>query len=63
MKRELGKGDKCSITGNPIDMGLSSREGYEHNQKLRSDTGEESQRPVGKDKKMSSDRGTFTDKG
>jgi len=61
MNKKLGKGDKATISGDPIDLGLSSREGYKHDTKLRADTGE-GQRPKGQDKSVSSDRGTFKDK-
>jgi len=55
----LGKGDKATISGNPIDLGLSSREAHNHSTKLRSETSEGTQRPVGTMNSVSSDRGTF----
>lgn len=62
MKRDLGKGDKSTITGNPVDMGLNEREGFKHDDKLREETSEKEQRPKAKTKSVSSDRGTFPSK-
>ena len=55
--KQLGKGDKCTIAGDPQDMGLNSREGYSHDTELRSET--KSQQPTEKKGTISSDRGTF----
>jgi len=58
----LGKGDKASVSGNPIDLGLSSREAYTHDTKLRGSTGDQTERPTCKSESISSDRGTFKSK-
>ena len=60
--KKLGKGDAPKMASNPIDMGLSSQERYEHDTKLREETNEMEQRPKAKTKKVSSDRGTFPSK-
>ena len=57
--KSLGKGDKATVSGDPQDMGLNSREGYSHDKKLRGETSEKAQRPTIKKESMSSDRGTF----
>jgi len=62
VKKDLGKGDKPSTGGNPIDMGLSEREGFDHSTKLRNETSDKEQRPKAKTKSVSSDRGTFKSK-
>lgn len=60
--KHLGKGDKPTISGDPQDLGLNSREGYEHTTKLRQETDIESQKPKAQTKSVSSDRGTFKSK-
>ena len=60
--KELGKGDKPTISGDPQDLGLNEREGYEHDTKLRQETSEMKQQPKAQTKSVSSDRGTFKDK-
>lgn len=60
--KDLGKGDKATISGDPTDMGLNERSGFDHKTKLRGETSEATQRPTGKTKSVSSDRGTFKDK-
>lgn len=59
MNKDLGKGDKSSVSGNPIDMGLSERSGFSHDGKLRGETSEKEQRPKAKTETVSSDRGSF----
>lgn len=60
--KKLGKGDKYSIKGSPIDMGLSSQEAHDKQTPLRGETNEMEQRPKATTKKVSSDRGTFPSK-
>lgn len=60
--KNLGKGDVSSITGDPQDLGLTSREGHDHHAKMRKDTGDMKQQPKGETKQVSSDRGTFPSK-
>ena len=60
--RKLGKGDKATVGGDPIDLGLSSRDAYKHDQELRGKTDDNTQRPEGRTKSVSSDRGTFKSK-
>jgi hypothetical protein len=55
--KKLGLGDKATITGDPQDLGLNSREGYKHETALRPETG--SSQPKEKKGTMSSDRGSF----
>ena len=59
-----GTGDKYKGAGSASidDLGLTSRESIDNSAKLRKDTGEATQRPVGQDKSIKSDRGTFTNK-
>jgi len=58
--KNLGKGDKCTISGDPQDMGLNAREGYKHETQLRGET--KSEQPTIKKGSVSSDRGTFKSK-
>ena len=58
--KKLGIGDKCTISGDPQDMGLNERSGYDKDQKLRGET--KSEQPTIKKSSMSSDRGTFKSK-
>lgn len=55
--KNLGIGDKSTISGDPQDLGLNSREGYDKNVKLRGET--KSLQPEVKKHSVSSDRGTF----
>jgi hypothetical protein len=57
--KALGKGDKATISGDPQDMGLNERSGYDHETKLRGETSEMQQRPTIKKSSVSSDRGKF----
>lgn len=61
---ELGKGDKYTKAGNPIDLGLSSQEAIKGGTKmpLRGETSEATQRPTSKSETVSSDRGSFKSK-
>lgn len=59
MKHGLGKGDKPTISGDPQDMGLNSRERTSNTDKPRGETDIEGQRPTIKKGSISSDRGTF----
>lgn len=60
--KNLGKGDKSTISGDPQDMGLNERTSHDHKEKLRADTGDMKQQPKGTTKSVSSDRGTFKSK-
>ncbi len=57
--KHLGKGDKPTISGDPQDMGLNSRERTSNTMALRGDTGDMTQRPTIKKDTIKSDRGTF----
>ena len=59
--KDLGKGTKYSPP-DALSDGLSDRESFSHDGKLRGETSEATQRPTAKTKSMSSDRGTFKDK-
>jgi len=56
-------GDKPKM-GNPVDLGLNDQSKVDGGtrMKLRDETDLETQRPKARNKKVSSDRGTFTDK-
>jgi hypothetical protein len=55
----LGKGDKATISGDPIDLGLSSRKEQSNSTKLRGETSVMKQQPKLKKESISSDRGNF----
>ena len=57
--KNLGKGDKSTISGDPQDLGLSEREALNKDEKIRGETSEMQQRPTIKKGSVSSDRGTF----
>lgn len=58
-----GQGKYKAKVGNPIDLGLSSQMKVEGGTmaEISYNTGDATQRPKGKAKSVSSDRGTFTD--
>lgn len=58
--KHLGKGDKATISGDPIDLGLSSRSSADKTAKLRGETG--SGQPTLPKGSVSSDRGKFKTK-
>lgn len=55
--KQLGKGDKATISGDPMDLGLSSRKSQSNKEKLRGETG--SSQPELPKTTISSDRGKF----
>ena len=59
-----GTGDKYTGAGSASidDLGLTSQESFGSDLKLRKDTGDMTQRPVAENKKLKTDRGTFTNK-
>lgn len=59
--KELGKGDPCTISGDPADMGLNERSGVPggNSAKLRGETTIMKQQPTILKSSISSDRGTF----
>lgn len=61
MKGGYKPGDKHK-TGTPIDLGLTEQDSFDKGMKLRGETDIKTQRPTATTKKVSSDRGSFTDK-
>jgi len=57
--KSLGKGDKPTISGDPVDLGLKSREGQSNSVKLRGETSVMKQQPTLKKERIKSDRGSF----
>jgi len=57
--KSLGKGDKPTISGDPNDLGLVSREGQSNSVKLRGETDLMKQQPTLKKETITSDRGKF----
>lgn len=57
--KRLGIGDKPSVSGDPMKMGLTMRERTSNSMKLRGETSEMKQQPKHKSESVSSDRGTF----
>ena len=61
---DLGKGKKYSISGSPIDLGLTEQSAVKGGAQmpLRGETSEATQRPTSKTESMKTDRGTFKNK-
>ena len=53
-----GIGDKPG-TNTDVDHGLSERESFDNQMKLRGETNEATQRPTSETESLSTDRGTF----
>lgn len=58
--KRLGIGDKCTISGDPVDLGLNERKSQSNKVKLRGETSEMKQQPERVRETVKSDRGTFT---